>query len=412
MELNRMPRQKAKLPKYHYHVSGQARVYLDGRYFYLGTYDSPESHARYFALCKEYQKDGCKMHEDSSTHPSEDAPITVSCVTADYLEFAKVKYAKSPGDYSKHESLCDLLDYEYGDLPAVEFGPRRLSEIRDLLVATKNRRGRHNTRHYINQQVQIIVQVFKRAVARELVPVEVWTALKALDSLREGETVANESTDREPVGIESVRLTAEHLSPVLKTMVRIQAATGMRPSEVLRMRPIDIDKRADGVWVYRPNEHKTKRHGKKKQVPIVGDAQVALEPYLDREPTEYCFKPEESARWYQEQKSAKRKTPANQGDRPGYNKRTRAGESKPRQYSPKFDKDSYRRAIVRAAKKAGAEHWTPYQLRHTAATVIREALGIEGAQALPGHSKRQMTEHYAKESLDKAIEAAKAGPKI
>ena len=304
------------------------------------------------------------------------------------------------------------MDYEYGDLPAVEFGPRRLSEIRDLLVATKNRRGRHNTRHYINQQVQIIVQVFKRAVARELVPVEVWTALKALDSLREGETVANESTDREPVGIEAVRQTAEHLSPVLKTMVRIQAATGMRPSEVLRMRPIDIDKRTDGVWVYRPNEHKTKRHGKKKQVPIVGDAQVALAPYLNREPTEYCFKPEESARWYQEQKSAKRKTPANQGDRPGYNKRTRAGESKPREYSPKFDKDSYRRAIVRAAKKAGAEHWTPYQLRHTAATVIREALGIEGAQALLGHSKRQMTEHYAKESLDKAIEAAKAGPKI
>ncbi len=195
-------------------------------------------------------------------------------------------------------------------------------------------------------------------------------------------------------------------------MVQIQVATGMRPSELFRMRPSDIEQREDGVWVYRPSEHKTKRHGKKKQVPIVGDAKVALEPYLDRDPTDFCFKPEESACWYRQQRSAKRKTLANQGDRPGYNKSTRPGVSKPRTYSPQFDKDSYRKVIVRAAKKAGAEHWTPYQLRHTAATVIREALGIDGAQALLGHSKRQMTEHYAKESLNKAIEAAKAGPKI
>ncbi|WDQ16392.1 hypothetical protein [Rhodopirellula sp. P2] len=61
-----MSRQKAKLPNSLYHVSGQARVDLDGRYFYLGTQDSPESHARYFALCKEYQIKGCRMPEDSA----------------------------------------------------------------------------------------------------------------------------------------------------------------------------------------------------------------------------------------------------------------------------------------------------------------------------------------------------------
>ncbi|WP_037201815.1 tyrosine-type recombinase/integrase [Rhodopirellula baltica] len=412
MELNRMPRPKAKLPNYLYHVSGQARVYLDGRYFYLGPHDSPESHARYFALCKIYQENGCKMPEDCETHPDEDAAITVRCVTADYLSFAAKKYASSPERYERQKRLCDMVDKEYGDLPAVDFGPRRLSQLRDLLVASKNRRGRHNTRVYINDQVRTIVRVFKHGVARELVPATVLNALEALSPLVEGESVATESVAREPVDIEAVRETAEYLSPVLKAMVQVQVATGMRPSELFRMRASDIEQREDGVWVYRPSEHKTKRHGKKKQVPIVGEAKAALEPYLDREPTDFCFKPEESARWYQQQRSANRKTPANEGDRPGYNKRTRSGESKPRQYSPKFDKDSYRRAIVHAAKKAGAEHWTPYQLRHTAATVIREALGIEGAQALLGHSKRQMTEHYAKESLDKAIEAAKAGPKL
>ncbi|GAB5513220.1 hypothetical protein [Rhodopirellula baltica] len=177
-----MPRPKAKLPSYLYHVSGQARVYLDGRYFYLGTYDSPKSHARYFALCKLYQDNGCKMPEDYETHPDEDAAITVRCVTADYLRYAAQKYASSKKRYDRHKRLCDIVDEEYGDLPAADFGPRRLSLLRELLVASKNLRGRHNTRAYINDQVRTIVRVFRHGVARELVPVTVLNALEALSS--------------------------------------------------------------------------------------------------------------------------------------------------------------------------------------------------------------------------------------
>ncbi|MCR9209577.1 MAG: site-specific integrase [bacterium] len=407
-----MPRPKATLPKYLYHVSGQARVYLDGRYFYLGIHGSPESHARFHSLCKQYQDNGCKMPEQAETHPDPDAPITVECVTASHREWAKAKYPKDPSRVKQHESLCDLLDLEYGDVPAVEFGPRRLAEVRETLVASKNRQGKHNTRGYINYQVRIIVRIFKLAVSRELVPAAVLTALQTLEPLAEGESEANEAVEREPVDIEAVRLTARHLSPVLKAMVCIQAATGMRPSELFKMRPADIEKRSDGVWVYRPTSHKTKRHRKAKQVPLVGAAKLALKPYLDREPEDYCFKPAESAEWYREQRSTKRTTPANQGNRPGYNKDTRAGIVTPRQFNEMFNKDSYRRAIERAAKKAGTDHWTPYQLRHTAATVIREALGIEVAQAMLGHSKRQQTEQYARESLDRAIEAAKVAPRL
>ncbi len=54
----------------------------------------------------------------------------------------------------------------------------------------------------------------------------------------------------------------------------------------------------------------------------------------------------------------------------------------------------------------------PYQLRHLAATVVREALGIEATQALLGHSQIAMTEHYAKLTEAKAIEAAKHAPKL
>lgn len=58
------------------------------------------------------------------------------------------------------------------------------------------------------------------------------------------------------------------------------------------------------------------------------------------------------------------------------------------------------------------EHWTPYQLRYTAATVIREALGLEPAQAILGHTKSAMTAYYAKASEAKAIKAARAGASL
>lgn len=102
-------------------------------------------------------------------------------------------------------------------------------------------------------------------------------------------------------------------------------------------------------------------------------------------------------------------TPLSCGNHPG---------SKPPKLNPKrapgtkFTKDSYRRAIQRAAERAGVPRWFPYQLRHLAATKIREALGIESAQALLGHAHYQMTEHYVQQSLERAIVTANAAPQL
>jgi len=83
-----------------------------------------------------------------------------------------------------------------------------------------------------------------------------------------------------------------------------------------------------------------------------------------------------------------------------------------RQAGIRFDAGSYRQAITRAAKQAGVPHWFPYQLRHVAATEVRKALGVESAQALLGHSRADMTQHYTQVSEDKAIEAAYAAPSL
>ena len=64
------------------------------------------------------------------------------------------------------------------------------------------------------------------------------------------------------------------------------------------------------------------------------------------------------------------------------------------------------------AKAAGTEpdlvpKWTPYQLRHTAATKVRKEMGYECAGATLGHTNMSATAIYAERNQGLADEAAK-----
>ena len=107
-------------------------------------------------------------------------------------------------------------------------------------------------------------------------------------------------------------------------------------------------------------------------MPILGDVLEALKPYLNRDPNHLCFVTNLGTPW---------------------------------------NKDNYRRHITRACERAGVK-WTPYELRHRALQTVRDLAGPEAAQALAGHSRLDMTEHYAKASEAKAIEAARYAPRL
>jgi site-specific recombinase XerD len=47
-------------------------------------------------------------------------------------------------------------------------------------------------------------------------------------------------------------------------------------------------------------------------------------------------------------------------------------------------------------------HWFPYQLRHNAATYLREQYGLEMARIILGHSSAVTTEIYAEVDYKKA----------
>jgi site-specific recombinase XerC len=60
-------------------------------------------------------------------------------------------------------------------------------------------------------------------------------------------------------------------------------------------------------------------------------------------------------------------------------------------------------------RKAGIEpqplpHWSPNQLRHSAATEIGRQFGLEAAQVVLGHSRADVTQVYAERDFARAKE--------
>jgi integrase len=72
-----------------------------------------------------------------------------------------------------------------------------------------------------------------------------------------------------------------------------------------------------------------------------------------------------------------------------------------------YSESSYNRAITTACKKAGVPVWTPNQLRHSAATEVRQKFGLEAAQMHLGHASADTTQIYAETDIEKAVEVAR-----
>ncbi len=73
----------------------------------------------------------------------------------------------------------------------------------------------------------------------------------------------------------------------------------------------------------------------------------------------------------------------------------------------RYDRRSYRQAIVRACRAANVPPWSPLQLRHTAATLLRAKYGVEAAKVILGHTRVETTQIYAERDLNKAQEIMK-----
>ena len=389
-----MPKLVHSLPKYRKHrATGQAVVTLNGQDHYLGPHGTKASKLEYDRLIGEWLQNGRNPLVGSADG------LTVIELCASYWKFTKGYYKKDgkcTGEAPNIKLAIRFLKDWYGKTMVTEFGPLALQAVRQRMVNSDH------SRHYVNAQIGRIKRMFKWGVAEELVPPAIFQGLKSVTGLRKGRSEARESDPVLPVDDKIVEATLPALSQVVGDMVRLQRLTGMRPAEVCKLRPADVDQKGD-VWLYRPATHKTEHHGRERTVFFGPQAQGILLRYLARAAEDYCFQPRDSEAKRLARQHAARTTPLSCGNRPGSN-RKRKPKKKPGDH---YTTDSYRRAIHYACDKAGIEKWSPNRLRHSAGTEVRSKFGLEAAQVILGHSSANVTQVYAERDIAKGIEVAR-----
>ncbi len=272
-----------------------------------------------------------------------------------------------------------------------DFGPLALKAVRQQMVE-------HGLcRRHINQRVNRVRRIFKWGVENELVPPQILHGLQAVAPLKRGRTTAPESKPVLPVPDADVDAVLPHVSRQVAAMIELQRLSGMRPGEVVLMRPSDID-RSNPVWIYRPLKHKTAYQGHVREIYLGQKAQLILQPWLDREPAAYCFSPREAEAERNRQRRLNRRSPMT----PSQSRRKSKAQPKNAKRE-RYDRDSYRSAIEYAIAKVGVAHWHPHQLRHNCATRIRRDFGLDAAQVILGHKSAAITEVYAELDRTKAI---------
>lgn len=341
-----MPRPKNAVPSYRHHKpSGRARCTIGGRDVWLGPWNSPESKERYARLVADLD-----AHGSPAPLPNA-APLSVAALAAAYLDHVEASDLYMKNGKATSERLCLAVALSplvrlFGNIAAADFGPRSLVTVRNELckprpIAPNEKRRRIHTgpivRSSVNKHVDRIRRVFRWAVSMELVPAATWDALRAVAGLRRGPSpLTRESGRVRPAPLRAVAAVLARVSPTVAALIRLQWLTGARPGEAIQMRTGDLDRSGD-VWIYRPASHKTEHHDLEREIVLGPKAQRVIEPFLQLAPAAPMFA--------------------------GSIKGKAIGEA------------AYCKAIARACIAANVDHWTPNQLRHSAATRLRRDYG-------------------------------------
>lgn len=399
------------VPAYKLHKpSGQARVIIRGQHIYLGPYGSDESREKYARLIGELAVTPQAVPAANSAGQKK---LLLIQLCAAYWEWAQTYYRKDGKPTSQVDNVRRVLKRLrglYANTPAADFGPLALRAIQHRLVAEGK------ARHTVNDVCETIRRMFKWGASQELVPVTLYQTLATVPGLRKGRTEAREPEPIGPVDEAVIDATLPYLPEVVADMIRLQRVTGMRPGEVCKIRPCDVDRSGD-VWLYKVPKHKTEHFGRERVVCIGPKGQDVLRLYLLRAADAYCFSPTESEEKRLTEMRARRKTKVQPSQQ---NRRKRRPKHKPGDH---YVKDAYRQAVVRGvdkanrkrieeAKKRGAEpdllpHWSPNQLRHSKATEVRRLFGLEAAQVTLGHAHARITEVYAERDTRLAADIAR-----
>jgi integrase len=374
----------------------------------LGKYGTAASKAEYKRVVLDWEANGRRLpHTAAASH------VTVAELIDRYWQHVQTYYRRpdgSPtGEVQCFRYALRPLNHLHGQTLVNEFGPAGLKAVRELMIKgyehPKYGPQKPHCRTRINAQVKRIRRMFRWGVENELVPADAHHALAAVAPLKRGRTEARESDPVRPVARTVVEATLPVLRPLLADMVRLQLETGMRPGELVVMRPCDLDT-TGAVWLYRPPLHKTSYHGHDRVIPLGPKAQEIVRRHLGINLQGYLFAPRRlmEERAVALRAARKSKVQPSQMDRKKRRPKKKAGAA--------YTVQSYGRAIAEAIKrhnrgKLEAEqlpHWHPHQLRHLRALELKRAAGLDLARAVLGHRSPCVTEHYATLDVARAAE--------
>jgi integrase len=374
-----------RTPKYCLHrPTGQARVRIQGKDFYLGEYGSEESHQRYNELISRTL---------TGTLNTSHAKVTIAQLCIAYIDYARTYYLKHGRLTSEVNSIQQALRplvRLHGRCRVSEFGPIKLKQVRDDMVSAGI------VRKSINRNIGRIKRMFKWGVENEIIAGDILARVNAVAGLRFGRSAAVESDPVLPVPEHDIKAVQEYVSTQVWAMIQLQKATGMRPGEVRLLRTVDLDMSGQ-VWEYRPSEHKTEHHGRKRVIFIGPLGQTVLRPFLTADRERYVFSPEAARQEFDADRRENRKspmTPSQAARRPKEAPKRSPGEC--------YSVTSYARAIANACREAGIPVWSPNRLRHNAATELRKQYDIETVRTILGHATGFTTEIYAELDMAKA----------
>ncbi len=296
---------------------------------------------------------------------------SVCALAAHYLEHAAIYYRRRRRREPTREhlnirtALASFARYAGPGATVENITRAQVIAWRDQLIADGLSRG------YINQQVARLRRFVRWAVDTQDLSPHVLTELSLVRALPAHRSSAREPEPRLPANLDQVRLTLPFLPPLARRVIQLLMLTGARLSEILELTSAQVELAHPPRLVL--DQHKAAHRGKHKIVPLTREAASLLSHRL----RPFC--PDDPL------------FPAPRGAARGF-----------------YSADALRAAIRRACKRAAVQVYTPHQIRHAVARLVRQRAGREAAQALLGHARPEMTDHYAplpSEAAQHALEA-------
>ena len=333
-------------PKVYRHASGQARVRLRGKDYYLGRYGSKEAEERLQALIEQENRRRTNQ------------PVSWPSINVALLHWS----AHHPAPYHYYTTVaCRCLVALWGHRPTNEFDVAALEQMQQaLLRGNWDPEKRHGPNRQVNHIIRAVCHVWRWLERHKLAPPGSWQQLLLLDRAR------IRKPPRRRYSHDEVLQVAESLPlrSVSRWILLLQLWTAMRTSEARLLRWDALD-RTGAVWLYSPAQHKTLHLGYQRVIPLGPNAQRVLhesQQYLPADP-HYVF----------------------------VSSRTRRPISL----------CGYWRKVQQAARQIGLPPaWPggppmrPYEARHAAKQRLTRLLGLDAARAVLGHRSVSMTQHY------------------